>query len=349
MLRINNTGSFHELIVRSFQLAFSLWNISLKEGPLPPSRRRSLYTLAVSMIMFSSKSYNIAPIVQSTKAVLTERKVDPFLHLVEDKLQAVSFAPDNLTISYGSKEDDERATHTLLELFSSVHQMQECFASEIIRSLDIFSKAELLSIREKLLEEFSPDDTCKIGTQLTTNIPRKDSSIVDDDFIYELFESQLKQTPRLSTEVPDLLSANQLLELVLDPSHPAGRISVTAFDTPYKDMADNCEVLMMGKHNVSRLMSTANQTQEISANSTLPTHDNELKNTDSSSHEDPLKVDKEDKVDNFFFDDNTFVELYQPTSTPAPLFCGADYQNQPHFFQLPTASPFDNFLKAAGC
>lgn len=44
----------------------------------------------------------------------------------------------------------------------------------------------------------------------------QDTSIVDDDFIYELFESQLKQTPRLSTEVPSLLSANQLLELVCD-------------------------------------------------------------------------------------------------------------------------------------
>ncbi|CAK8543246.1 unnamed protein product [Lathyrus sativus] len=337
-------SSFHELIVRTFQLSFSLWNISLKEGPLPPSRRRSLYILAVSMIMFSSKTYNIVPLVQSTKAVLTERQVDPFLHLVEDKLQAVSFTPDNLTISYGSKEDDERATHTLLELFSSIHQMQECFASEIIRSLDIFSKAELLSIREKLLEEFSPDDTCKIGSQLNMKIPRKDTSVVDDDFIYELFESQLKQTPRLSTEVPNLLSANQLLELVFDPSDPAGRVSVsTAFDTPYKDMADNCEVLMMGKNKMSRLVSTAIQTQESSANSTLPTQENETKNTDSSPHEDLPKVD------NSLLDDNTFVELYQPTSTPPPLFCEADYQNQPQFFQLPTASPFDNFLKAAGC
>jgi hypothetical protein len=42
------------------------------------------------------------------------------------------------------------------------------------------------------------------------------TSTVDDDFIYELFESQLKQSPRLSTEVPSLLSANQLLELVRD-------------------------------------------------------------------------------------------------------------------------------------
>jgi ABC-type antimicrobial peptide transport system ATPase subunit len=64
--------------------------------------------------------------------------------LVEDKLQAVSFAPDNLTINYGSKEDDERALQTLSELLTSAHQTQESFASEILRSLDIFSKVKLL-------------------------------------------------------------------------------------------------------------------------------------------------------------------------------------------------------------
>ncbi|KAK2417010.1 protein SEMI-ROLLED LEAF [Trifolium repens] len=335
-------NSFHEYIVRSFQLAFSLWNISLREGPLPPSRRRSLYTLAVSMIMLSSKAYNIVTLVDSTKEVLTERKIDPFLQLVEDKLQVVKFAPENLTINYGSKEDDERASHTLLELLASAHQTHECFASEIIRSLDIYSKAELLSIKEKLLEEFSPGDTCDLGSQLTVNIPRKTTSTVDDDFIYELFESQLKQSPRLSTEVPSLLSANQLLELVFDPSHPAGRISVsTAFDTPYEDTTDNCEVHMMGKDKVSRLMST-NLKQECSVNSSLPNDDNEPKNTDSSSHVDPPKAE------NLLYDDN-FVELYQPTSGPVSNLCGAEYQDHPHFFQLPTASPFDNFLKAAGC
>lgn len=55
-------------------------------------------------------------------------------------------------------------------------------------------------------------------------------------------------------------------------------------------MADNCEVNMMGKHKMSRLISTTDQTQESSANSTLPTQDNESKNTDSSSHEDLPKV-----------------------------------------------------------
>jgi hypothetical protein len=56
---------------QSFQLLIP----SVFAGPLPPSRRRSLYTLAVSMIMLSSKAYNIVTLVDSTKEVLTERKV----------------------------------------------------------------------------------------------------------------------------------------------------------------------------------------------------------------------------------------------------------------------------------
>lgn len=54
------------------------------------------------------------------------------------------------------------------------------------------------------------------------------------------------------------------------------------------------------------------------------------------------------QVETPLFDDN-FVELYQPTSVPVPNLCGVEYQDQPHLFQLPTSSPFDNFLKAAGC
>ncbi|KAL5067192.1 hypothetical protein RYX36_018079 [Vicia faba] len=74
LLFSRSKNSFHEVLVRSFQLAFSLRNISLK-GSLPPSHRRSLFTLATSMILFSSKAYNVDSLVHSAKAVLTERKV----------------------------------------------------------------------------------------------------------------------------------------------------------------------------------------------------------------------------------------------------------------------------------
>ncbi|KHN07377.1 hypothetical protein glysoja_012675 [Glycine soja] len=345
-------NSFYEVLVRSFQLAFSLWNISLKEGPLPPSRRRSLFTLATSMIVFSSKEYNIDHLVQSAKAVLTE-KVDPYLQLIEDhKLQAVSFAPDNLSINYGSKEDDDRALDMLSDLLTYIHKTRDLFASEIIKSLEIyyetlsFIQAELSSIKEQLLEEFAPDAMCELGSQLTMNMAAKDASIVsniDDDFIFEPFESQIKHSRSFSTEVPGLLTANQLLELALDTSHPAGRISVSnAFNMPYKDMADKCEVLLLEKQKMSRLMSTQ-QKQECSVDSLSPNHGNELKNMDSSSH-----VDFQ-KVGNPPFDENAAFDFHGPTFSPLPMVSGTEYQNQPHPFKLPAASPYDNFMKAAGC
>ncbi|KAE9590726.1 hypothetical protein Lalb_Chr20g0110701 [Lupinus albus] len=343
-------NSFHEVVVRSFQLAFSLWNMSFKDGPLPPSRRRSLFTLATSMILFSSKACNILPLAHSAKELLIERKVDPFLHLIEDyKLQAVNSAPENLTINYGSKEDNDRALETLGELFNFTHQTQEVFASEIIKSLEVFSKIELSSIREQLLEEFSPDDMCQLGSRLAMNMPGKDASVnsIDDDSIHDSFETQIKHNPGLSTETPSLLSANQLLELILDPSHQPGRISVsTAFNIPYEDMADNCEILLMGKHNMSRLVSTQLK-QECLLDSLLPNHDNGIENTGSSSH---MDADFQfQKVGNPFLDENIVLDLYKPTSEPVPMLCVSESQNLPQLFKLPATSPYDNFLKAAGC
>ncbi|XP_039036280.1 protein SEMI-ROLLED LEAF 2-like [Hibiscus syriacus] len=66
-------NSSNEALIRSFQLALSLRSISLDEGgSLPPSRHRSLFTLATSMILFSSKAFNIRPIVDCAKVALTE-------------------------------------------------------------------------------------------------------------------------------------------------------------------------------------------------------------------------------------------------------------------------------------
>ncbi|KAF1897601.1 hypothetical protein Lal_00032358 [Lupinus albus] len=343
-------NSFHKVVVRSFQLAFSLWNISFTEGPLQPSRRRSLFTMATSMIVFSSKAFNIVPLAHSAKALLIERKVDPFLHLIEDyKLQVVTSAPENMIINYGSEEDNDRAMDTLSELLSLKHQTQEVFASEIIRSLEMFSKAESSSIREQLLEEFSPDDMCQLGSRLTMNMPEKDASVtsIDDDSILDSFETQTKQNPGLSLEIPSILSANQLLDLVLDPSHQPGRISVsTAFDMPYEDMADNCEVLLIGKQNMSRLMSTQLK-QECLVDSSLPNHDNESENLGSSSL---IDVGFQfQKGTNPFLDENISEDLYKPTSDHAPMLFASEYQNLPHLFTLPATSPYDHFLKAAGC
>ncbi|KAM1124282.1 hypothetical protein ACFX2H_039338 [Malus domestica] len=75
---------------------------------LQSSRRRSLFTLATSMIIFSAKAYNVVALGPCAKAALTNETVDPFLQLVDDrKLQAINSGPDQVRKVYGSKEDDE--------------------------------------------------------------------------------------------------------------------------------------------------------------------------------------------------------------------------------------------------
>ena len=50
-------------------------------GPLPPSRRRSLYTLATSMTIISAKAFSIVPLVPIAKATLANKMVGYLLCL----------------------------------------------------------------------------------------------------------------------------------------------------------------------------------------------------------------------------------------------------------------------------
>ncbi|ONM30437.1 ARM repeat superfamily protein [Zea mays] len=68
-------GSGADVLVGSFQLAFSLRSVSLQAGFLPPSRRRSLFTLATSMLVFFSKAFNVPALIPVVKHVLTESTV----------------------------------------------------------------------------------------------------------------------------------------------------------------------------------------------------------------------------------------------------------------------------------
>ncbi|RZS11762.1 hypothetical protein BHM03_00043126 [Ensete ventricosum] len=54
------------------------------------------------------------------------------------------------------------------------------------------------------------------------------------------------------------------------------------------------------------------------------------------------------QIGNPFLEPNIVSYTYQaPTSTAS--FCAVGYHYQPQLYQLPASSPFDNFLKAAGC
>lgn len=70
-------------------------------------------------------------------------QVDPFLHLVDQKLKAVKAGSDHCTYFYGSKEDDDSALKFLSEIDITGDQSKEFLAAEIVKSLENFPDVKL--------------------------------------------------------------------------------------------------------------------------------------------------------------------------------------------------------------
>ncbi|KAL5760443.1 hypothetical protein ACOSP7_018955 [Xanthoceras sorbifolium] len=362
LLFAQSKHSCNETLIRSFQLALSLRNYAIGEGgPLQPSRRRSLFMLATSMIIFSAMAYNIAPLLFCAKTALTEKTVDPFLRLVGDcKLHVVN-AGGQLRNAYGSKEDDEDALKSLSAIEISENQSKESLAAIIVKFIARSSDQDASSIRKQLLRDFLPDDACPLGAQLFMEVPERsyhngseddessdkiESSLftIEDDVLPDSFRSQTDLDTQLNDEKSSFLGVDKLLDAVLETTHQFGRCSVSAPpDMPYKEMAGNCEALVMGKKQkmMSALLSFA-QNQESSIK--IFAHDHNQAEKLPSSHvqpvssmgENPLLVQKRSAI------------LHNQSASSHSMPCAAEYQLQPHF-HLPASSPYDNFLKAAGC
>ncbi|KAI4386518.1 hypothetical protein MLD38_004446 [Melastoma candidum] len=332
-------NSSNEVLVRSFQLAFSLRDVSLKEGgPLPPSRRRSLFTLSTSMIAFSSTAYGIFPLVHCAKSTLTERTADPFLRLIEDgKLQAVITESGFQKHAYGSEEDDNSALQSLFQIQLADDQTRAFLASGVLKSLGDLPEPELSTLEEHLLAEFLPDDVCPLGSQSFIDAPCKTYEIeektgefkdkpqlllpVEDDAIGDSFESQTKLNSNMSKDMANILSIDQLLESVVETAHQVGRFSVsTGHDVSYKEMAGHCEALLLGKQ------------QKMPNFSNQPARPCEVNMGSCYSN------DGNHKAGNPFIDEDYDTSAQMAAS-----------EHNPNGFRLPASSPYDNFLKAAGC
>jgi len=62
-----------------------------------------------------------------------------------------------------------------------------------------------------------------------------------------------------------------------------------------------------------------------------------------------LRTQMKMQAGNPFLDQNFLADSCQPSPNPVPMPCATEYQHHPHSFRLPASSPYDNFLKAAGC
>ncbi|KAL3841253.1 hypothetical protein ACJIZ3_025844 [Penstemon smallii] len=352
-------NSYRDCLIRSFQLAFSLRGVSLAEGgTLPPSRRRSLFLLSTSMIIFSSKAYNILPLVPHVKTTISNKVVDPFLCLVEDssKLQISEARSGHHNIVYGSKEDDSSAQRFLSEIKIDEDQSVESLVSIIIKNMENSSESEESTTKEQLLKQFLPDDLCSaLGGQMFTDSPKKGGQVdtynrkylekaasmfgIEDDSLPDSIGSSFKFSPQFNIKLPNLLSVDQLLQSVLETAHNVGRMSVSnAPDTSYKEMANHCETLLMGKQQKMSYLINPQHTQGSFLTITSQNISDEHENTGD------LK-----KGGSPFVEQNVAGVPNRPLTTGAPALCAAEYKHNPHSFRLPASSPYDNFLKAAGC
>lgn len=339
-------NSYREALVQSFQLAFSLRNVALIEaGSLPPSRKRSLFVLATSMIIFSAKAYNIPSLIPRVRATLSDKMVDPFLHLVEDnKLQATDSSSGIGKVTYGSKEDDSSAQKCLSQINITEEQSTQSLISLILKNLSNLSDLEVTALKEELLKKFSPDDSDSLGTQFFTDAQQRvqqsnsvDLASIFDDDGPDLFRSISKHNEPSAMDISNLLSVNQLLESVLETAQQVGRISVsTEPEFSYKEMAHHCEALLTGKQQKMYNLMNSQHRQDNAL----------IELSDNSSEQDEESV-SDNQVKNQLTDQKTAEISDKPTRETVPSHCRAEYQSNPESFRLPASSPYDHFLKAA--
>ncbi|XP_027356359.1 uncharacterized protein LOC113865798 isoform X3 [Abrus precatorius] len=352
LLFTRSKTSSYMALVRCFQLAFSLMSLALdQEGGLQPSRRRSLFTLASYMLIFSARAGNFPELIPKVKASLTVTTVDPFLELVDDvRLQAVQIESEN--IIYGSQEDDVSAMKSLSAVNLDDNQLKETVISFFLTKFSKLSEDELSSIKNQLVQGFSPDDAYPLGPPLFLETPRPCSplaqiefpdfdeivapvALVDEETRPEPSGSQSDRKSSLSINCPDILSVYQLLESVLETARQVASFPISSTPVPYDQMKNQCEALVTGKQQKMSVLQSFKYQQDTRA--IVLSSENEMKVS-------PLPI----KTLEYSEDDLKLVSQEQFQAQYQVRLCSYDFGLQ-HSLKLPPSSPYDKFLKAAGC
>nr|XP_023894081.1 uncharacterized protein LOC112006003 [Quercus suber] len=327
------------LVVRFFQLPLSLRNVSLDphNGVLSPACQRSIFVLSTGMLMFAAKIYHVPNLNDLLKS-LVPCDVDPYLGISDD-LQ-VYVRPQMDIGGYGSVTDNQLATSLLLELRNKIYESENIIMDILVQNLSSITEVAADDLAKQLSESFTPDDAFMFGPQSILEFDHSQTvshskeslsfdgdyptnSLVEDDAISEASVADISRfIPRMppSPCVPHVISIGQLLESALEVAGQVVGTSVTTSPLPYNTMASQCEALGTGtRKKLSNWLA----------------HEN---------HQSRLV----DKLSPAFPADGHYA-LKRITSIDHRAQ-GAVLPQDPWLsMRLPPASPFDNFLKAAGC
>ncbi|KAG0476693.1 hypothetical protein HPP92_013534 [Vanilla planifolia] len=339
-------SSSHVALVRSMQLAFSLKRLSRDiENRMQPSLRRSVHTLACFMLIISAKYGDLPDLVSSIKAHLAGEMVDPYLHLVEDSRLLTTFVNHPVrNITFGSEEDNSAASRFLESMKGDDNQLREVVLAHLLKKYENLTEQELMSIKEQLLQDFSPDvfplgppnfmDTSSVCYPFDQKENETFDEVgapavpVDGYPLTEPCKSHSDDKMSYYKNLVDILHVNQLMESVRETAQQVDIQPVSNSTVPYEEMKSQCEALVMGKQQkMSVLLSFKNRHEGIVAGS-LDDNNNHLSaklmnilNFPETNHESSS---------------NNMMSTNTTPSAELPL-------------RLPPSSPFDKFLKAAGC
>ncbi|KAL1202154.1 Protein SEMI-ROLLED LEAF 2 [Cardamine amara subsp. amara] len=343
--------SNHMALVRCFQLAFSLRNLSLnQDGGMQLSRRRSIFTFASYMLIFGAKISNIWELIPVVKESLTAQMVDPNLVLEGDiRLRAVcsGFPQEEAN---GSEKDDNTALNSPV-IVADDSRLKEVVITHFTSKFQSISEEEQSHLRKEIQSDFSRDDTHPLGAPLFVDTPGPSSPLnqielpaFEEVELSEIvaFEgispgasgSQSGHRTSLSTNTNpvDVLSVNELLESVSETARQVASLPVSSIPVPYDQMMNQCEALVTGKHQKMSVL----RSFKPQATKALTFSDDEkeeqflLKETEEAG-----EVDQKAMI----------VSDVQPQGLLG--FCSQEVEQ--NSFRLPPSSPYDKFLKAAGC
>ncbi|KAJ7515837.1 hypothetical protein O6H91_22G030400 [Diphasiastrum complanatum] len=370
--------SSHSTLVHAFQLAFSLRTCALDQNSiLAPSRRRSLHVLAISMLVLAAKVYNIPEIVPLVKATLNSETVslkDPFLELLDDGRLVLSKSSQVNFRDYGTADDDRVAMTSLSSISLTSENSNEAIVSLIVNSKLALLEAEGPDIADELLQTFVPDNTFILGSHfsldMTTFNPlvSRDSMSFDeilaagvalqDDLVSEESAAEVPQLiakAPVPASLPHVMGVTQLLESALETAGQLAILPVPPASLSFSAVASHCEAFDTDSRKKMLMIMNLNA-NIVPLQLTLPGNENEL--TKSFSKNMKQRSDDSNSNGSQQCAENggkwtRTVSMKNKDSGQSPIFSPpwltAVPQEPWEAFRLPPASPYDTFLKAAGC
>ncbi|KAL4567569.1 hypothetical protein LXL04_023157 [Taraxacum kok-saghyz] len=164
-------------------------------------------------------------------------------------------------------------------------------------------------------------------------IPHADET--DEEMFQDQYGNQSGRKDSLSMISLDILSVNQLLESVLETARHVASLPVSLTLVSYDQVKDECEALVNGKQKKMSVLQSFKKQQE--GTMLILSGENGKQNPIPSYNKIPEDVKLLTNGEQGPMNDHDQI-----------VSCTKMY-NQQQCFRLPPSSPYDKFLKAAGC